>query len=47
MSELSSNILFNMGTCYFVLMSYKEAIKYYNQSILIKPTYVKAIHKRA
>lgn len=47
MAELTSNILYNMGTCYFILMSYRYAIKFYDQSILIKPNYAKAIHNRA
>jgi len=36
-----------MGTCYFILMSFRYAIKFYDQAILIKPNYVKAIHNRA
>jgi tetratricopeptide (TPR) repeat protein len=47
MAELTSNILYNMGTCYFILMSFRYAIKFYDQAILIKPNYVKAIHNRA
>ncbi len=47
MAELTSNILYNMGTCYFILMSFRYAIRFYDQAILIKPNYAKAIHYRA
>ena len=47
MAELTSNIFYNMGTCYFILMSFRYAIKLYDQAIMIKPNYVKAIQNRA
>ncbi len=47
MAELTSNILYNMGTCYFILMSFRHALRFYDQAILIKPNYAKAFHNRA
>jgi Tfp pilus assembly protein PilF len=47
MAELSSNLLYNVGVCYFNGYDMTRAEIFFNEAIIIKPSYTKALHKRA
>ena len=47
MAEISSNLLNNLGTCYFNGEDWTRADIYYTEAITINPRYVKALLKRA
>ena len=47
MGEISSILLFNMGSCYSNSYDYQRADIFYTEAIAINPKYTKALHKRA
>lgn len=47
MAEVSSNLLNNIGTCYFNGQDWVRAEIYYSEALTINPRYVKALQKRA
>ena len=47
MVELSSNLLYNIGVCYFNGEDWKKADIFLSEAIIINKNYIKAIHKRA
>lgn len=47
MAELSANLLFNIGSCFFNQHKWKEAEMIYNEAITVNPYYIKALYKRA
>ena len=47
MAEISSQLLNNLGTCYFSNQDWAKAEIYYTETITISPNYLKALWKRA
>lgn len=47
MAELSSNLLCNLGYCYFNSHDMVRAEIFFGEAITINPKYIKALHKRA
>ncbi len=47
LAEVSSNLLFNVGTCCFNQQKWKDAEVLYSEALTINPFYVKALFKRA
>lgn len=46
-AELYSALLFNVGSCFFNINKWKEAVNTYNEALIVNPNYVKAYYKRA
>ena len=47
LKDLTSSLLFNVGTCLFNQQKWKDADYIYSEALTVKPTYVKALFKRA
>lgn len=47
MAQVSASLLFNIGSCFFNINSWKQAEIYFSETIIINPNHIKAIYKRA
>ena len=47
MAELSATLLNNIGACYYSAGDYKKGVIFFNEALMVKPTYIKALWKRA
>lgn len=45
--ELSANLLFNIGQCFFYQQQWRQAVLMYNEALTINPQYGKALYRRA
>ena len=47
MAEITANLLYNIGSCYFGLKQYQKSQLFFNEALTINQKYTKALYKRA